>query len=120
MEGYQVSNQCQALVRDECLVPTKDAPELAYARQSSSQTYIPDVYYKVSQFNSIIILNLNYLRNNPSEKKWGGDFARWACIAAFSSSIFFLVFCLQSTVLIHFNLRSRVTYKNEIHHIIIS
>jgi len=46
MEGYQVSNQCQALVRDECLVPTKDAPELAYARQSSSQTYIPDVYYK--------------------------------------------------------------------------
>ncbi|EFX75107.1 hypothetical protein DAPPUDRAFT_306878 [Daphnia pulex] len=46
MEGYQVSNQCQALVRDECLVPTKDAPELAYARQSTAEKYIPDVYYK--------------------------------------------------------------------------
>lgn len=46
MEGYQVSNQCQALVQDGCLIPTKDAPELAYARQSSQQTYIPDVYYK--------------------------------------------------------------------------
>ena len=50
MEGYQVSNQCQALVRDECLVPTKDAPELAYARQSTAEKYIPDVYYKVSEF----------------------------------------------------------------------
>jgi len=46
MEGYQVSNQCQALVQDGCLIPTKDAPELAYVRQSSQQTYIPDVYYK--------------------------------------------------------------------------
>lgn len=49
MEGYQVSNQCQALVRDECLVPTKDAPELAFARQSTAEKYIPDVYYKVSE-----------------------------------------------------------------------
>ena len=48
MEGYQVSNQCQALVRDQCLVPTKDAPELAYVRQSTAEKYIPDVYYKVS------------------------------------------------------------------------
>ncbi len=32
MEGYQVSNQCMALVRDDVLVPTKDAPELAYVR----------------------------------------------------------------------------------------
>lgn len=46
MEGYQVSNQCQALVRDECLVPTKDAPELAYVRQSSAEKYIPDVFFK--------------------------------------------------------------------------
>ena len=50
MEGYQVSNQCQALVQDGCLIPTKDAPELAYVRQSSQQTYIPDVYYKVSEY----------------------------------------------------------------------
>ncbi len=28
----QVSNQCMALVRDGVLVPTKDAPELAYVR----------------------------------------------------------------------------------------
>ncbi|XP_034939345.1 nuclear protein localization protein 4 homolog isoform X2 [Chelonus insularis] len=46
MEGYQVSNQCMALVRDGCLVPTKDAPELGYVRESSDKQYVPDVYYK--------------------------------------------------------------------------
>lgn len=47
MEGYQVSNQCMALVRDNCLVPTKDAPDLGYVRESSDKQYVPDVYYKV-------------------------------------------------------------------------
>lgn len=48
MEGYQVSGQCMALVRDNCLVPTKDAPELGYVRESTDKQYVPDVYYKVS------------------------------------------------------------------------
>ncbi|XP_031638747.1 nuclear protein localization protein 4 homolog isoform X3 [Contarinia nasturtii] len=47
MEGYAVSGQCMALVRDNCLVPTKDAPELGYIRESSDKQYVPDVYYKV-------------------------------------------------------------------------
>lgn len=46
-EGYQVSNQCMALVRDECLLPCKDAPELGYAQESSPEQYVPDVFYKV-------------------------------------------------------------------------
>ena len=46
MEGYQVSNQCVALARDGCLVPTKDAPELGYIRESSPKKYVPDVFYK--------------------------------------------------------------------------
>nr|CAG4643945.1 EOG090X05T8 [Lepidurus arcticus] len=46
MEGYQVSNQCMALVRDGCLIPTKDAPELGYVRESTAEQYVPDVYYK--------------------------------------------------------------------------
>uniref|UniRef100_UPI00358E17F8 nuclear protein localization protein 4 homolog isoform X2 n=1 Tax=Myxine glutinosa TaxID=7769 RepID=UPI00358E17F8 len=46
-EGYQVSNQCMALVRDDCLLPTLDAPELGYVKESSSEQYIPDVFYKV-------------------------------------------------------------------------
>jgi nuclear protein localization family protein 4 len=46
MEGYQVSNQCMALVRDDCLVPTKDAPELGYVRETSKQQFVPDVFYK--------------------------------------------------------------------------
>lgn len=46
MEGYQVSNQCMALVRDNCLVPTKDVPELGYVRESTDKQYVPDVYYK--------------------------------------------------------------------------
>lgn len=48
MEGYAVSGQCMALVRDDCLVPTKDAPELGYIRESSDKQFVPDVYYKVS------------------------------------------------------------------------
>lgn len=59
MEGYQVSNQCQALVRDDCLVPTRDAPELAYVRQSSAEKYIPDVFFKVRNNSKSLPLFLN-------------------------------------------------------------
>lgn len=50
MEGYQVSNQCMSLVRDGCLVPTKDASELGYIVDSRDKQYVPDVYYKVKIF----------------------------------------------------------------------
>lgn len=43
----QVSNQCMALVRDGILVPTKDAPELAYVVESTKEEYVPDVFFKV-------------------------------------------------------------------------
>ena len=46
MEGYQVSNQCMALVRDGCLIPTKDVPELGYVLESTDKQYVPDVFYK--------------------------------------------------------------------------
>ncbi|XP_014262142.1 nuclear protein localization protein 4 homolog isoform X1 [Cimex lectularius] len=46
MEGYAVSSQCMSLVRDECLVPTKDLPQLGYVKESSDKMYVPDVYYK--------------------------------------------------------------------------
>lgn len=46
MEGYGVSNQCMSLVRDQCLVPTKDSPQLGYVMESSDKQYVPDVYYK--------------------------------------------------------------------------
>lgn len=45
MEGYQVSNQSMTLVRDNILIPTKDAPELAYIRESSDDNYVPDVFF---------------------------------------------------------------------------
>ncbi|XP_023328940.1 nuclear protein localization protein 4 homolog isoform X2 [Eurytemora carolleeae] len=45
MEGYQVSNQCMSLVKDKILVPTKDAPELAYIRESTDENYVPDVFF---------------------------------------------------------------------------
>lgn len=44
-EAYQVSNQCMSLVKDNCLVPTKDAPELGYIKESTSEQYVPDVFY---------------------------------------------------------------------------
>lgn len=43
-----MSGQCQALVRDGILLPTRDAPDLGYIRDSSDKQYVPDVYYKVS------------------------------------------------------------------------
>lgn len=46
MEGYQVSNQCAALNKYNCMIPTKDAPELGYIRESSPSHYVPDVFYK--------------------------------------------------------------------------
>jgi len=46
-EGWQVSNQCMALVRDECLVPTVDDSALGYIKESSSEQFVPDVFYKV-------------------------------------------------------------------------
>lgn len=52
MEGYAVSGQCMALVRDNCLVPTKDAPELGYVRESTDKQFVPDVYYKVSAYKT--------------------------------------------------------------------
>jgi len=45
MEGYQVSNQSMALVKDNILIPTKDAPELGYIRESSDKNYVPDVFF---------------------------------------------------------------------------
>ena len=38
-----------ALVRDGILVPTKDAPELAYVIESTKEEYVPDVFFKVEQ-----------------------------------------------------------------------
>ncbi|CAH2980027.1 unnamed protein product [Chilo suppressalis] len=46
LEGYQVSGQCAAMVRDNVLLPTRDAPDLGYVRPSSDAQYVPDVYYK--------------------------------------------------------------------------
>ena len=48
-EGYQVSNQCMALVKSKILLPTYDAPELGYIKETSSEQYVPDVYYKVKK-----------------------------------------------------------------------
>lgn len=45
-EGYQVSNQCMSLVRDNILCPTYNTPELGYIRESSNDQYVPDVLYK--------------------------------------------------------------------------
>jgi nuclear protein localization family protein 4 len=35
-----------ALVRDNCLLPTKDAPELGFIRETSKEQFVPDVFYK--------------------------------------------------------------------------
>ena len=52
----QVSNQCVSLVRDDCFIPTVDAPELGYIRESTNEQYVPDVFYKVT----VLIYSLMY------------------------------------------------------------
>ena len=49
----QVSNQCMALVRDEVLVPTKDAPELAYIRLVTSNIQ-KDNLWRIISMSSLL------------------------------------------------------------------
>ncbi|KAH8857880.1 Nuclear protein localization protein 4 like [Schistosoma japonicum] len=44
-EGYQVSNQAMALEKDNILVPTYDAPELGYIRETTKVQFVPEVFY---------------------------------------------------------------------------
>lgn len=46
-EAYQVSNQAMALVRDRILIPTYDAPELGYIRETTKDQFVPEVFYTV-------------------------------------------------------------------------
>jgi len=39
-----------ALVADDCLIPTRDAPELGYVKESTNEQYVPDVFYKVHTY----------------------------------------------------------------------
>jgi nuclear protein localization family protein 4 len=56
MVGYQVSNQCAALVHAQLLTPVEGRPELAYIRPRDRPAYpdqyVPDVQYKVSSVRS--------------------------------------------------------------------
>lgn len=56
-----MSAQCMALVRDNCLIPTKDASELGYIKESSDKQFVPDVYYKVS--DTFLYINYDILIN---------------------------------------------------------
>lgn len=47
MQGYQVSHQCEALVKADCIVPTLDCPQLAFIREFPLKQYVPDVFFKV-------------------------------------------------------------------------
>eukprot|EP01135_Chromosphaera_perkinsii_P010261 Nk52_evm3s2085 gene=Nk52_evmTU3s2085 len=44
LEGYQVSDQGMGLVRDECVMPSKD-PRVCRVKESSKEQYVPDVFF---------------------------------------------------------------------------
>ncbi|CAH8645962.1 unnamed protein product [Dicrocoelium dendriticum] len=44
-EAYQVTNQAMALARDNILVPTYDAPEFGYIRETTKEQFVPEVFY---------------------------------------------------------------------------
>jgi nuclear protein localization protein 4 homolog len=50
--GYQVSNQCTAMVEANILCPTKTNPELAWLREKplNPSQYITDVQYTVQNY----------------------------------------------------------------------
>ena len=73
-----------ALVRDQCLVPTKDAPEFAYVKETSKEQYVPDVFFtEKDKFNNEIkqiarLLPIEYLLidvpvSTPLEQKYTFD-----------------------------------------------
>jgi nuclear protein localization protein 4 homolog len=85
--GYQVSNQCTAMVEANILCPTKTHPELAWARENplNETHYITDVQYTVvsehlqsSGINSLLFSGERRIRPG-SAQKWasyaGGVFA---------------------------------------------
>jgi len=63
-----------ALVADDCLIPTRDAPELGYVKESTNEQYVPDVFYKVPSVHSYCLLALTLLvgrqEGHPACKKW--------------------------------------------------
>lgn len=70
-----------ALVRDNCLIPTKDAPELAYVKETSKEQYVPDVFFtEKDKFNNEVkqiarLLPIEYLLidvpvSTPLEQKY--------------------------------------------------
>ena len=64
-----------ALVRDDCLVPTLDAKELGYIRESSPQQYVPGVFYKVSGWVYMYMCDMRHVTCAPlSDKRrvWSG------------------------------------------------
>lgn len=60
-EAYQVSNQAMALVKDNILVPTYDAPELGYVKETTKEQFVPEVFYAVCVFRLILF--------SPNEKE---------------------------------------------------
>lgn len=44
-EGYQVTNVGMALERANVLLPTYDAPELGYIRETTKEQFVPEVFY---------------------------------------------------------------------------
>ena len=66
----QVSNQCVSLVRDDCFIPTVDAPELGYIRESTNEQYVPDVFYKVTVLIYCVFISLCtlFLPSLPSHR----------------------------------------------------
>jgi len=44
--GYQVSNQGQSLSVDGTIVPTLDAPEYGYTRETTDELYCPDILFR--------------------------------------------------------------------------
>ena len=60
-----------ALVNDDCLIPTKDAPELGYVKESTNQQYVPDVFYKVVK---ILVHLFDFTLYYPQTKgEYGAD-----------------------------------------------
>jgi len=61
MVGYQLSSQCMGRVQDVLLLPTRDAPELDYMKESSEKQYVSHVSYQVSAIMINVMQNSNIL-----------------------------------------------------------
>lgn len=103
-EGYAVSNQAMGLVRSNILIPTKDAPELGYIRESiDKKLFVPDVFYRVSRNLTNFFYSVVHLPFDPTSSCFGRNRRKTQAIfISFIEYVYIFISIVVLSKLFHF------------------